>query len=79
MSAAEILAELPTLSDAERAQIAEQSLRQLDPELLKLVERRLRRLAHPEVPDEVWEGIEDAEDGRFVDPELIFQEDPKAD
>jgi septation ring formation regulator EzrA len=76
MSAAEILAELPTLSDAERAQIAEQSLRQLDPELLKLIDRKLRRIAHPEVPEEFWEGLEDMEDGRTADMETALHEDP---
>jgi len=25
-------------------------------------ERQLRRLAHPEVPEDVWAGVEDAED-----------------
>lgn len=76
MSAAEILAELPSLSDAERAQIAEHSLRHLDPEILKRLDRTLRRLRNPDIPEEIWEGLEDAEDGRFVDMEVVMSGEP---
>ena len=76
MSATEILAELPSLTAAERAQIAGESLRQLDPALHKLIERKLRRLANPDIPEEIWEGLEDAEDGRFVDMEVVLSGEP---
>ncbi len=33
----------------------------------KTVERFLRRLAHPEVSEEVWEGFEECEDGRAIE------------
>jgi hypothetical protein len=76
MSAAEVIAEISALSPAEQAQVVQQSLDRLDPEILKLVERKLRRLLHPDVPEEIWEGYEDAEDGRFVDMEMILNEEP---
>ena len=75
MSTAEVIAELSALPPAEQVQVVQQSLDRLDPTHLKLIERKLRRLLNPDVPDDVWEGYEDAEDGRFVDPELIFRED----
>ena len=60
MSAAEVITQIEALPKAD----------------LKLVERALRRLTHPEVPDEVWEGYEDYEAGRFVDADLILREQP---
>ncbi len=36
-------------------------------ELLEALERQLRRLAHPEVPEDVWTGFEEAEDGRGIE------------
>jgi len=76
MSVAEVLAEIEALPEMERVQVAKETLRHLNPDDLKAVERTLRRLAHPDVPEDVWEGFEDAEDGRFVDPGLILNEDP---
>ena len=60
MSAAEVIAQIAALPEAER----------------KIVERTLRRLTHPEVPEEIWEGYEDYEDGRFVDMDLVLREEP---
>ncbi len=60
MSAAEVIAQIETLPEAER----------------KIVERALRRLTHPDVPEEIWEGYEDYEDGRFVDIDLVLREEP---
>ena len=37
------------------------------PPALKTLERQLRRLAHPEVPEDVWTGFEEAEDGLGMD------------
>jgi len=76
MSVAEVIAEIQTLTPAERASIIEKTLPQLSVEQLKLIDRQLRRLAHPEIPEEIWEGYEDAEDGRFVDEGLILNEEP---
>jgi len=76
MSIAEVIAEIEALPEAERVQVAQETLRRLNAGDLKTVERTLRRLAHPDVPEEVWEGYEDAEDGRFVDAEMILKEEP---
>jgi hypothetical protein len=56
--------ELKTLPETERAGIISRSLQELSPTALKALERQLRRFAHPEVPEDVWTGFEEAEDGR---------------
>ena len=76
MSIAEVIAEIGALPEAERVQVTQETLRRLNADDLKIIERTVRRLAHPEVPEEVWEGYEEAEDGRFVDPEMILNEEP---
>jgi len=76
MSAAEVIAEIQTLTPAERASVIEKTLPQLSVEQLKLIDRQLRRLANPEVPDSFWDGIEDSEDGRVVDMETALYETP---
>ena len=75
MSAAEVLAEIETLPVAERAAVVEETLRRLGLSN-KNIERRLRRLAHPEVPASFWDGVEDMEDGHFVDMETALYETP---
>jgi hypothetical protein len=79
MSVTEVLAEIEALPETERVKVAQETLRRLDAGGLKIVERTLRRLAHPEVPEEVWEGYEDAEDGRTVDMEVALNETPPED
>ena len=76
MSIAEVVAGIAALPEAERVQVAQETLRCLNADDLKIIERTVRSLAHPAVPEEVWEGYEDAEDGRFVDPEMILNEEP---
>ena len=56
--------ELKTLPEAERAQIISDALPSLSPKTLRTLERRVRRAAHPEVPEDVWIGFEEAEAGR---------------
>jgi hypothetical protein len=75
MSAAEVIAEIETLPPAERAAVVEEALRSLGLSD-KTIERRLRRLAHPEVPASFWNGVEDMEDGRSVDMETALYETP---
>jgi len=61
---AEILKnEFKTLPEADRAQIICGAMRELSPQALKALERQLRGVAHPEVPEDVWAGFEEAEDG----------------
>ncbi len=59
--------ELKTLPEAERAQIISDALSALSPDSLRNLERRLRRVAHPDVPEDVWIGFEEAEDGRGLE------------
>ena len=42
----------------------------------KVIERLLRRLEHPEVPEDFWAGLEDIEDGRVADMEVALNERP---
>ena len=76
MSVAQVISEIEALPNAERIQVAEETLRRLGIEDLKVVERTLRRLAHPDVPEEVWMGYEDYEDGRMVDLDVVLSEVP---
>ena len=67
MTASILEQELKTLPEMERAQIIRAALRELSPAALKTLERQVRRLAHPEVPEEVWVGFEEAEEGRGIE------------
>ncbi len=59
--------ELKALPETERAKVIGAALREMSPDNLKAIERELRRLAHPEVPEDVWAGFEEAEDGNSVE------------
>jgi hypothetical protein len=59
--------ELKTLPEAERARIIRGALQELSPATIKALERQLRRFAHPDVPEDVWTGFEEAEDGRGIE------------
>jgi hypothetical protein len=76
MSAAEIVEELKSLSPPERARVTKRVLESLCPQGGKAVERMIRRIENPDVPEDVWRGIEDAEDGRLVDMEAALHEPP---
>ena len=67
MTASTLEHELKALPEAERAQIIRTAMRELSPGAPKGLERQLRRLAHPEVPEDVWTGFEEAEDGRGIE------------
>jgi len=67
MTATVLGRELKALPEAERAKVIGAALRELSPAKLKTIERELRRLAHPEVPEDVWAGFEEAEDGLGVE------------
>ncbi|MHB8519670.1 MAG: hypothetical protein ACYDH9_02820 [Limisphaerales bacterium] len=76
MNAQEIVEQLEALPRAERAEVLKQALTGLCPQNGKAVERLLRRLENPDIPEDVWRGIEDAEDGRFVDMETALTKKP---
>lgn len=67
MTAAILEHELKALPEAERTRVISEALRELSPTTIKALERRVRRLAHPEVPEDVWIGFEEAEDGRGIE------------
>ena len=75
MSAAELFKELESLPRSERAQVAKRILHGICPDN-RAVERMMRRVENPDVPEDVWRGIEDAEDGRTVDMETALRETP---
>jgi len=67
MTASMLENELKTLSDSERAKIICAALPDLSPPALKKLERQLRRLTHPNIPEDVWTGFEEAEDGLGIE------------
>ena len=77
MSASEILKELESLPRPERTNVAKRVLETLCPEP-KTVERLMRRVENPDIPEDVWRGIEDAEDGRTVEMETALRDQPPA-
>lgn len=66
MSAAEIAQEIESLPQNERAETIRTLLKRLYPQNEKALERLLRRLEHPEIPEDVWAGFEEAEDGKLI-------------
>ena len=77
MSASEILKELESLPRPERTRVAKRVLETRCPET-KTVERLVRRVENPDIPEDVWRGIEDAEDGRTVEMETALRDQPPA-
>ena len=75
MSAQEVIERLEALPRSERESVARRLLEMLCADR-KQVERIMRRLGKPDVPEDVWRGIEDAEDGRLVEMETALKEKP---
>jgi hypothetical protein len=67
MSATEMIAELSAMPEVERHETVIAILDRLYPAGQKNIERLLRRMQHPEVPEDVWEGFEEAEDGKGIE------------
>ena len=67
MSAQEISEQLEALPEAQRVEILKRALAGLCPQSNRAVERLLRRLENPDIPEDVWRGIEEAEDGKLID------------
>lgn len=76
MTSSEVLSEIRHLPTREKTAILEEMLRNLTLEERKPIERLIRRLQHPELPESFWDGIEDHEDGRTVDMETALREAP---
>jgi len=76
VSAQEVIEQLESLPPGERAEVLKKTLVRHCPKNVKAIERLLRRLENPDIPEDVWRGIEDAEDGRLVDMETALTEKP---
>jgi len=75
MSAADFANQWEQLPRQERMEAARRILESLCVNK-KAVERIMRRLENPDIHEDVWRGIEDAEDGRTVDMETALYEKP---
>ncbi|HUJ72150.1 MAG TPA: hypothetical protein VLZ30_07885, partial [Verrucomicrobiae bacterium] len=55
----------------EQCRVLTEAIEEVSPherkDIARLLQRVQRRLEHPEIPEEVWEGYEQAEDGKLVD------------
>jgi hypothetical protein len=67
MSKAEIFHELESLPPPERAELIKSALVSLFPQSARTIERLMRRLENPDISEDVWRGIEEAEDGQLID------------
>ena len=67
MTTATLKRELHALPEAERALLIGSALKGLSPASIQALERQVRRLAHPEVPEDVWIGFEEAEAGLGIE------------
>ena len=71
MTAAQIIKEIKALPRDEQYRVLTEAIGEVAAherkEITKLLQRVQRRLQHPEVPEDVWEGFEQAEDGKLVD------------
>ena len=66
MSAADITKELAVLPRPERLSVARRALETLCSEE-KTVERIMRRIENPDVPEDFWDAAEEVEDGRVIE------------
>ncbi len=76
MSVTEIDRQLEALPLPERTEVIKRALVKLCPQNRMVIERLIRRLENPDIPEDVWRGIEDAEDGRFVDMGTALPQPP---
>lgn len=67
MSAAQIIKELEALPEAERSNVARRVLETLYPGRAKVMDRIMRRLEHPDVPEDFWEAVEEVEDDKAIE------------
>ena len=79
MTATEIMRQAEGLPTGEKLQVIRHWLDDLNggnPAQHKAVERLLRRLENPDIPEDVWRGMEDAKDGRLVDMDTALSGKP---
>ena len=79
MTATDIIREAENLPKAEKLQVIHHLLGAVnggDTAQQKAVERLLRRLENPDIPEAMFRAMEDVEDGRTVDMETALHEKP---
>lgn len=76
MTTARLIEEMKALPVKERTRVVEETIRESTAEERKSIERFLRRLQHPDVPEAFWQGVEDHEDDRTVDMETALHDRP---
>ena len=79
VTAADIIKEIKALPPDEQRRVLAEAIEEVSShepkETATLLQRAQRRLEHPEVPEDVWEGFEQAEDGKT----LIMREGSQRD
>jgi hypothetical protein len=75
MSAQEVIEQLGMMARPDVENVARRALEALCKDE-RIVERAMRRALNPEIPEDVWRGIEEAEDGRLVDMETALMAKP---
>jgi hypothetical protein len=78
MTTTDFIAELEAMPGEKRRATVKTILGRLYPESQRAIDRMLRRMEHPEVPEDVWEGFEEAEDGRGIEMRDEHFTDPPA-
>jgi hypothetical protein len=76
MTATVLAQELREVPAPERGELIGAALQAIYPEGGRTLARLVRRLENPDIPEDVWRGIEDAEDGRLVDMETALSDAP---
>ena len=74
MNATDIIRQTETLPASEKLDVMRHWLDQFgsDQQQRKVIQRLLQRLEHPEVPEDVWKGFEECEDGQTMDLDRAF-------
>jgi hypothetical protein len=76
MSTSEVIQELDEMPAEELHGVLRTLLARRFPGGQKAIDRMLRRIENPDIPEDVWRGIEEAEDGRVVDMETALSQKP---
>ncbi len=76
MNATEMIAELAAMPGEERHETLKAILARLYPNGQKTIDRMLRRIENPDISEDVWRGIEEAEEGRLVDMDTALTQRP---
>ncbi|MFH1066471.1 MAG: hypothetical protein V1746_01000 [bacterium] len=67
MSTLEMAQELKAMPHPAREEALKAILQELYPSNVQAVSRILRRLQNPDIPEDFWEAIEEAKDGKVIE------------